>query len=414
MAEQARHTIRIVITEPHPGATDALQERLTLHLEGLKASPVEIVGCARDGLEAAQMAAQLEPDIILVHEQLPGMDGYEACEMMSLAAPNVAAVLLVGPSRLGNEEVNRHALRAGARAVMATDSSAELFIETLTGLAELSEGRNRPEYELITDPMRMPVTIAVTGAKGGIGKTTIATNLAVTFAKRFPKEVLLVDFYGQYGNVPLMLNLSSNGNIADLASFAAELDINIIETHLSSHADTTLKILAGFPEGIASHLAVEDEIAFLADLVGLLRRHYRFVFFDVPPLVGRASSYILSRCQYILLISNIVDLNTIRGTATLYHQLLEMRIAPERIKLIINCISRNNEFSLEDLRQATGVPEDGIAFQLPEDAAAAVGSVNEGAPCVISRPGSALASGIRELTSLLVGEMAETVLEGRK
>jgi cellulose biosynthesis protein BcsQ len=48
----------------------------------------------------------------------------------------------------------------------------------------------------------MPVTIAVTGAKGGIGKSTTTVNLAVSFARKYPGQVVLIDFYGQYGNVP--------------------------------------------------------------------------------------------------------------------------------------------------------------------------------------------------------------------
>jgi pilus assembly protein CpaE len=412
MTEDTRQKTRIVLTEPQPGAADELQARLTgeAALAVQQTNVVEIVGYARDGLEAAQMATQLTPDVILVHEELPGMDGYEACEMMSLAAPNVASVLLVDHSRLGNENVNRRALRAGARAVLALDSPTEVLLETLASLSELTERRQRPEYELITDPMKMPVTIAITGAKGGIGKTTLAANLAVSFARRFHGEVLLVDFYGQYGNVPLMLNLSANGNIGELATFAAELDINIIENHLVQHQDSTLKVLPGFPDLIDSRLPEvtgRDEIAFVADLIGLLRRHYRFVFFDVPPLVGRASAYIFSRCQYILLVSSLFDLNTVRDTATLYQQLTELHIAPEHIKLLVNRSSRGTEFSIKDLEQATGAK---VAFELPDDPAAAVASINEGVPCVVSRPGSSLSRSVGQLTEMLVGELAEMVL----
>jgi len=211
---------RIMITEPQPGSADMLRIRLTSELGGSHTGKFEIIGYARDGLEAAQMATQMVPDVILIHESLPGMNGYEACEMISLAAPNVATVLLVDPTRLSQPEVARRALRAGARGVLSADPSTEALLETLHDLIALQERRKQPEYELITDPMKMPVTFAVTGAKGGIGKTTVATNLAVSFARRFPNEVLLVDFYGQYGNVSLMLNLSPDGTIRDLANFA--------------------------------------------------------------------------------------------------------------------------------------------------------------------------------------------------
>ena len=414
MAEERKQKVRLMMTEPQPGAADALRDQLTSELGGSEAETVEVIGYARDGLEAAQMAAQLEPDVILVHEHLPGIDGYEATEMISLAAPDVASVLLVEPERLDDEGVTRRALHVGARAVLSTECDAAPLLETLHDLAALTELRNQPEYELISDPMKMPVTIAITGAKGGIGKTTIATNLAVSFARRFRDEVLLVDVYGQYGNVALMLDLSPNGNIGELASFAAELEMNIVETHLTRHQESSLNVLAGFPALIEAELAAareHDEVAFLADLVGLLRRHYRFVFFDVPPLISNASSYIFSRCQYIMLVTGLTDLNTVRDTATLYNQLLEMRLPPERIKLIVNRASRGNELSTEDLAQAVGVTPGQIAFELPDDPTGAILSINEGVPCVISRPNSNLARGLGELADMLVGEMAEMVLE---
>jgi pilus assembly protein CpaE len=409
MTEETKPKIRIVMTEPQPGAADALRAQLSSEVGG-SAAEVEIVGYARDGLEAAQMAAQMTPDVILVHEELPGMNGYEACEMISLAAPDVAVVLLAEVDRAARADVTTRALRAGARAVLSTEIPTETLTETLDSLANLTKLRDQPEYELITDPMKMPVAIAVTGAKGGVGKTTIATNLAVSFARRFPDEVLLVDFYGQYGNVSLMLDLSTNSSIGDLASFASELDINVIETHLVRHQASSLRVLPGCPELIDTQLPVamgQGEIVFLADLIGLLRRHYRFVFFDVPPLVSQASNYVFSRCQYILLVSNLIDLSTLRDTATFYKQLVEMRIAPERIKIILNRDSRNNEFSVQDLEQAADAK---IAFQLPDDPTTTQPSINEGVPCVISRPNSALARAIHELTGQLAGEMAEMVL----
>ena len=409
MAEETKSTIKLVITEPQPGAADALRAQLTSE-QGGSEKGVEIIGYARDGLEAAQMAAQMTPDIILVHEELPGMNGYEACEMISLAAPDVAAALLVAPDRAANADVTTRALRAGARAVLSTESSTETLESTLDNLVTLKTLRSQPEYELVVDPMKMPVTIAITGAKGGIGKTTIASNLAVSFAKRFPDEVLLVDFYGQYGNVSLMLNLSPNGNIGELASFASELDINIIETHLARHQESSLRVLPGSPELIDTHLPPimeHSEVVFLADLIGLLRRHYRFVFFDVPPLVSHASNYVFSRCQYILLVSTLIDLNTLRDTATFYKQLMAMHMSPERVKIILNRVSRSNEFSADDLEQATDAK---IAFQLPDDPGTTLSSINEGVPCVISRPNSAMARGIHELTDQLVGEMADMAM----
>lgn len=334
------------------------------------------------------------------------MSGYEAAELISLAAPDVATVLMVDGERSGQPDVIARALRAGARAVIGPDIGSDGLMDLLTTLSEITTGRRRPEYDLITDPAKMPVTIAVTGAKGGIGKSMTAVNLAVSFARKHPGEVVLIDFYGQYGNVPLMLDISPTYNIGELATFAGELDSTIIETHLATHEESGLRVLAGEAgsSGVGGRLSEDDEIAFLADLIGLLRRQYRFVFFDVPPLIGRASDYVFSRSQFIVLVSALMDLSAVRDTATLYRQLLDARIAPERIKLIVSRYARTNELATEDLEQATGGT---VVHTLPEDPAPATGSVNEGQPLVLSRSNSPLARGISELVDLLEDAMAK-------
>ncbi|MCD6362327.1 MAG: AAA family ATPase [Armatimonadetes bacterium] len=404
-AQDTDRAIEIIITEPQPGASDSLRALLSEAGGGTGTdSSIQVLGVARDGLEAAQMAAQLSPDLILLHEELPGMTGYEASEMIALAAPDVAAVLLVSPENMSEATLQR-ALRAGARAVIPADASAETVGEVLQELAQLREGRSRPEYELVTDRERMPVMISVTGAKGGIGKTTIVTNLAVSFARRYSGQVALVDFYGQFGNIPLMLDLHPSGNIAELASFADELDINVIEKNLVTHEESGLKVLAGTAQsgGLSAQLSPEQEVTFLAELVGILRRHYRFLFFDVPPLLGRASTYIFSRSQYIILITALIDLSTVQDTATLYNQLLEAHLSPERIKVVINRAARHWTLTTEDLERTLNAK---VALQIPDDQSTALASINEGVPAVISRGGTPLARGVQQLGQIIEDALA--------
>jgi len=406
MPSERRDNIRIIITEPQPGASEELQVQLTEYFQSADSGTVDVLALAHDGLEAAQMAAQLRPDVILLDEEMPGMTGYEAAELISLAAPDVASVLMVPTERAGDRGVINTALRSGARAVVDPAIPVAQLIEVLETLAGLREGRERAEYDLITDPAKMPVTIAVTGAKGGIGKSLITTNLAVSFARKYPGQAVLVDFYGQYGNSSLMLDLRPSYDIAQLAFFAGEMDATVLDTHLTTHSDSSLRILAGHPgsAGVGGQLSPPQEIAFLADMIGLLRRQFRFVFFDIPPLLGPASEYVFSRSQYIVLVSALLDLSTVRDTATLYRQLLDERIAPERIVLVANRVSRANELAIDDLEQSTGTR---VNHQIQEDIGAAIASINEGAPAVLSRAGSAFARGVRELADLLEQSMAE-------
>ncbi len=291
-------------------------------------------------------------------------------------------------------------MRCGARAVINRDRAAGQLSDLVTQLAQLREVRETEQFALVTDPAKVPMTIAVTSAKGGVGKTTIVSNLAVLFAKRFPGQVALVDFYGQFGDVALALDLRPEQTIADLTNYG-QLDADLVESHLLKH-ESGLKVLAGVSRGQAQ-LQPSADIRLLAELFGLLRLKYRFVFFDIPPVMWTATTYILSRCNHIVIISNTIDLATLRDTTSLLEAILTTHMPKERIHLLANRISRQNQFTVRDLEEATGFE---IAAQLPDDPQTVMGSYNEGKPFVMATPNSLVAQALQKLMARLLQGVA--------
>jgi DNA-binding NarL/FixJ family response regulator len=218
--------LRVVISEVNPGTAEGLRNDLVSHLTGEE--QVQVVGYARDGLEAAQLAAQLGPDLLFIDEHMPGIDGFQACQLAAAAAPDTVCIITADKDDAVTVE---KAMRSGARAAIKRDTPAGQLAELVTKLAELRRVKASEHYAIVTDPAKVPVTVAITAAKGGVGKTTIAANLAVLFAKRFPDQVALVDFYGQFGDVALALDLRPENTIADLIHFGA-LDADLVENHL--------------------------------------------------------------------------------------------------------------------------------------------------------------------------------------
>ena len=98
--------VKVLVTEVHAGEGDRLAEALGSDNE------FEVVAYAQDGLDAAQAAHRLHPDIALLWEDLPGVSGLEACEVIARAAPNVAAVLV---TRGDAHAMQSRAMMAGAR-----------------------------------------------------------------------------------------------------------------------------------------------------------------------------------------------------------------------------------------------------------------------------------------------------------
>lgn len=385
--------IKVLISENTPGEADELAGKLA------NADDVQVVGYARDGLEAAQMAVQLHPDVALIHTELTGMDGFEATQMATTAAPETACILLVPPGE-DNEEMWRKAMRAGARGLTPADASPEKLLSTIKEVSSAKDYKDQREYQLITDPDKMPVTIAVTGAKGGIGKTTIATNLSVALQQKFRGQVVLVDFMGQYGDVPLMLDMQPRGGLGELLAYD-ELDEQIVQSQIAQHS-CGLRILAA-PQGRdMRHIGTQLDVSHIANLISVLRSSYRFVVFDAPPLVGDLSGYLFSRCTSIVVVTSLMDLSTIRDTGSLIESLTESRMPTERIKLVVNRHSQRNPFSIADLQQTV---KHKIEARIPEDEATATASINEGIPLVLKSPRSSVAKAINSLCNSLLAEL---------
>jgi len=378
--------VRVVVTETDTATGEWLREMLSAH------PLVEVVGYARDGLEAAQMAAQLEPTVCVLQSELPGMSGYQTCELISLAAPQVSTVVLEEDS---SSVEPRRAMRVGARACVKAGSDGMELLETISDIAVMQERRQTREYALVTDPTKMPVALAVSAAKGGVGKTTLATNLAVTMAERCPDEAVLVDFYSQYGDAALLLNVAPRRSIVDLAAQADELDEELVETHLLRH-DSGLRLLAGCSDSDTGYEVLSVE--FIAKLLSLLRKRYRFIIFDLPPLLNPANLYIISRCQHFLAVVNLFELTTLRDTLTLLQNVVGQYIDSERVKLIGNRVCQQNEYMVEEFEEAAGQR---IYHQIPDAHETVLASVNSGEPFVIGAPRTPISASVRALADMI-------------
>ena len=382
--------IRVLLTEVTPGAAESVRAMLS-SLEEL-----EVVGYPRDGLEAAQMAVALQPDILLVHDRLPGMPGIQACELTSLAAPQVACALMCDSD---DAATMQRAMRAGARAIVTPATSTDQLAATLRDLAAVRAKTQEREYGLVTDTSHMPRTIVLLSARDGVGKSTLATNLGTVLAQKVPNEVVLVDLSGQFGSTSLLLNLKANGTITDLAGFAAEIDLDLVDTFLSKHK-SGLRVLAG---GAKPDPAWTDAIGvdFVATLLGLLRCQYRFVLCDVPTLIWPGSLYAITRAQCCLAVTSLFDVTGLQEIALLIDSLVPKYTTSERLKLVVNRAVDHDCFSEQDVSAAA---KRKVWHSVPNDTASMFAAANEGEPLVIAKPTSPFSESVVALADKLIDD----------
>jgi pilus assembly protein CpaE len=385
-----------------PPATDSQPIRVVLAMDGelegervlrvLGQRPeVAVVGLAQNGSEAARLAVQLLPDLVLLDEHLAEMDGLAAATAISLAAPQVATVLLTGqdPAALW-----RRAIRAGVRGILATPVDPAEVLETIQEVERARAARHSREFQTLVDPDLVPRVIAIAGAKGGVGKTTVAVNLAALLSRRHEGQTVLVDLYSQFGDVALMLNLHPARALVDMVAMEEEMDQDLLEAHLTSH-ESGLKVLAGATSPTALNLISS---AFLRTVLGLLKHSYRFIVLDVPPLLYETTTCALTHATAVALVANLYDLTTLNDTRRLHHLLVRDYVPRERIHLVLNRMARSNRLRADEIENAFGRA---AAATIPNATRLAVSSINEGRPFVITHPEAAISRSIEALAGKL-------------
>ncbi len=382
--------IRVLIA----AGDSALRERLRAALSA--APDLEIAGLARDGQEATQMAHALRPDIAVLAAEMPVCDGWRAAEFLSHSADLTTDVLLLSD---GGPDDLRRAMRAGAREHLAWPAQAQDLVPVVRGLAEEQKRRRSAAFAQASDPARMCRIITVSGAKGGVGKTTLATNLALALMGETGEPTVLVDLYTQFGDVAMLLNLTPRRSLADLAARPTpEADAAALEDHLERH-ESGLRVLTGATTPVAL-----DAISapFLDHVFGLLKSRARFVVLDVPPILHPTTLHALSHAAHALLVANLFDLTTVKDTRLLLEAIGGRYVPREKIWVVLNRVSRRNRLSVLEIERALGHP---VTAQIPNDGRVVPQSVNQGTPFVLSQPRSAVAQSVRDLACrLALGE----------
>ncbi len=380
--------IELVVTELSPGAARPLAEKLS------RVGQVEVLAYASDGLEAAQKAIRLRPHVLLVHEDLPGINGLDVCRIVSLAAPEVAcAVLAVRKT----PELVEQAMAAGARAVIPAGIEPSELWSLLRDLAAIRTLSRTGEFQKATDPEKAPISIAVVAARGGVGRTVVAVNIACAIARAHTSDVVLAELVPQAADVTLLLGLQARAGIYDIIGPNGELDLHQLDLSVVHHS-SGLKVLPGSSGNQAPALDILH-IKTIARLAAHLRRRFQCTIWDLPPVLWSGGMYLLSRCERTLLVTRLDDAFVFRNTVALARSLLAGGMSHDALTIVVNAFHRSKAAQLDELRAS--VPNVNVAV-LPSDERLIQDSIQRATPAVMIAPNSAFSHAIAELVEGLL------------
>jgi pilus assembly protein CpaE len=194
-----------------------------------------------------------------------------------------------------------------------------------------------------------------------------------------------------------MLNLSPRRTVADMVPLAEELDPQLVADHLEAH-NSGLRVLIGSVDPKPLDFF---STRFLEELMGVLKRSYRFIIVDVPPILHPGTLYMIGHSQAVVLVANLFDLTTASDTKKLLDAVKGKQVPEERLKVVLNRVSKENQLQIKDIERAFSHP---IAATIPNDGKLVPTSINRGVPFVITHPDSAIAMSIKEFMGNLTGK----------
>ncbi|MHB8171478.1 MAG: response regulator [Thermincolia bacterium] len=355
---------------------------------------MEVVGEAGNGEEAVSQAEKLRPDIVLMDINMPVMDGITATELISLKLPRAGIIIM---SVQGEQEYLKKAMMAGAREYMVKPFSSDELADTIRKVYDFEARRVNKlvpgEAKVVVRQEHQVITVFST--KGGVGKSTIATNLAVSLVKETGRKVVLVDLDLQFGDVAVMLNVIPKRTLTELAQEIGQLDGELLDSYLAPHP-SGVKILPAPTRPEYAELVTASHVE---KILGVLKQNYDYVIVDTPPLFNDANLAALDISDQILLILAL-DLPTIKNIK-LSLEVLESLHYRGKVRIVLNRSSNDFGIKYEDVERSLGFL---VAAHVPSDGRVVVASVNKGVPFVISHPGSPVTLSLKELTKMVITE----------
>jgi pilus assembly protein CpaE len=407
MADQ----IRVLIVDDIPETRDHLTKLLGFE------SDIEVVGAAASGAEAIELAVRLSPDVVLMDINMPDMDGISTTEQLAARAPAAAVVMM---SVQGEADYLRRSMLAGAREFLVKPFSSD----ELTASIRQVHARERDKLSRMVvapaaaggggapggDPDREPgMLVAVFSPKGGVGRTTVAVNLAVAAATELGKKVVLVDGSFQFGDVGVLLNLNpKNKSIADLAPELEAGEPESLDTFVINHS-AGIRVLLAPPSPEMAELITTGGVKRVLDA---LRATHDLVVVDCTSWFNETTLAILDMADVILTMLSL-EITSIKNMRLFLEVAEQLGYEQGKVKLVLNRADSTLGIRVTDVEHSIGRKVD---HTIVSDGRSVVYALNRGVPFFLSNREAQVSQDILRLASSVVGgeRQAPVADESRK
>lgn len=334
---------------------------------------IELVGVENSAADLVTAVGQ-DPllDVVLVHQEIDGLSAMDLVRELAMRHPHLAAVVIAEDA---TAEIYSSAMEAGARGVVSKEPTQAELQSRIGSAAEWSRTMRRHFDPARTGvmPTQMGAMVALCGAKGGTGTTTLTVQLAMA-AVASKQRVCIVDMDLQKGDISSYLDITHRRSIADLVVTASELDGTILGEALYVHRDGPHVLMAP-----AEGEQAEDIPALAArQILGGLRARYDLVIVDCGAYMTEANAIAIELADTVL-VTATPDLPCLRAVQRLTKMWERLQVRKgEDLSIALVRVGRRNEVQPDFARKILGLPM--LKTTIPASFRALEEAANTGAP----------------------------------
>lgn len=364
---------------------------------------IEVVAGAEDGPTAVQMARDMQPDIILMDINMPGMDGIRATEAIFAEVPTSQVIMM---SVQGETDYLRRAMLAGARDFLVKPYGADELANTIRRVFELDSERRARVAALTRPPepketVRTGRIIVMFSPKGGVGRSVIGVNVAVALRMMTGKRVALADCNLQFGDIGIMLNLAGNKTIRDLLHLEGhEMTREVLESVMVSHSTGVQVLLAPARPEVAELFTAEH----IKNILQALQREFDYIVIDTWTTFQDLMLTVFDLADRILLLTTL-DIPAVKNIRMFLEVCEALGYDQHKVVLALNRADSTGGIDVEDLEGSLRYK---VAARLVSAGTLVTASINSGVPLVVSQPEASISRNVIALArQLLTDDDAE-------
>jgi pilus assembly protein CpaE len=365
-------------------------EDLILRVKDATEGDVTVLPPGRLPSDPARLFEQLLdgelPDVLLVGPHAPAPEVLTLAARLDVQSPGIAVVLMAEPS----PEMWQAAMRSGIRDLLAPGSDVAEIRAAVERAGQAAASRRRVLRPASETERYAGRVITVASPKGGVGKTTVSTNLAIGLTAAAPQSTVLVDLDVQFGDCASALGLTPEYTLPDAVHGPASQDTMVLKTFLTQHPSGLYAVCGSESPAAGDTVSGEDVTRLLASLA----REFRYVVVDTAPGLSEQTLAALDRASDVVMLTSM-DVPGVRGLRKELDVLRELCMIPAGRHVVMNFHDPKGGLSVRDVELAIGT---GVDVVLPRSKSVPA-STNQGVPIIQSHRRDPMAKELQRLVA---------------